>query len=52
MSDNNNDNDAQNECNDVLYLGGLFFLKASIIKENTELVQQTFQDMFQQISSN
>ena len=42
----------KHECNDILYLEGLFFIRQEAIKENTELVRNTLQDLYKTVTYN
>ena len=49
----NNDNQHQLESSkDVIVLEGFFFIKSPAFKNNSDIVNETFQDLFSNISYN
>lgn len=50
--DKQSSNNQKNECNDILYLEGLFFIRNEAIKQNTELVKNTLQDLYKTVTYN
>jgi hypothetical protein len=49
------DNEQSNifsQTDEVLLLEGLFFIRSGAIKENDELIQKTFQDLYKYVSYN
>ena len=45
-------NNDKNENADLIFLDGLFFLRPQAIKENSNIVQEAFKDMFKAVSYN
>ena len=52
MSVDNNSPEKLNNQDGILYLEGLIFMKAKLIKENDSLVQETFEDLYKYVSHN
>ena len=51
MDENKNSNQKK-DCQDILYLEGLFFIRDSAIKENSDLVKNTLQDLYKNVAYN
>ncbi|MEK9657695.1 MAG: hypothetical protein VW378_04915 [bacterium] len=41
-----------NECSDILYIDGLFFIREEAIKENSDMVKNTLQDLYKTLTYN
>ncbi len=45
-------NTSMNGFEDIFYLEDFFFIKKNAIKENTDLVEKTFQELYKYVSYN
>ena len=53
MNMNNGKNpEEKKDYQDILYLEGLFFIRETAIKENSDLVKNTLQDLYKNVAYN